>query len=122
MGSTRNVLVKLRDQDISLTCPETGWCIRRSEEIRTPKSYSSKIAGWIGAKALIVIEKDGEGRSIDELLDEPTDGKNVKALKVLAEAINEATGEKTIDYSGLNKKDLIAAIEEWKESVVEAKG
>jgi hypothetical protein len=117
MASTRNVLVKLKDSDTSLRCPYTGWCIRRSEQKKTPKVHSQRINDWIKAGALIMLE--GAPESVQELLDEPTKGKTVEALKTFAARINEAADEKIIEIKDMRKDDLVEAIENWKNEVAE---
>ena len=118
MASTRNVKVKLKDSATSLRCPYTGWCIRRSEHKKTPKVHSQRIADWVKSGALIMLE--GAPTSVQELLDEPTDGKTVEALKKYATSINEAVGEKIIEVKDMRKADLVEAIEGWKDKAAEA--
>ena len=112
----RNLLVKLRYQDTSLTDPFTGWSITGKQEKKTPKDYSKRIVEWIKNGALIPLESIAEsGGAIAELLAEPIKGKTKEQLIELAKAINAAEGQDVVEYEEITKPNIIKSIQAWKD-------
>lgn len=112
----RNLLVKLKRPETSLTCPFTGWAIQGKTEKKTPKAYSQRIADWIRHGALIVLENAGEAEtSVQELIDTPHNSMAKSQLVEMAKEINSAEGDKVIEHENVNKADIVESIQAWKD-------
>ena len=112
----RNLKVKLRFPETSLTCPETGWYIQGEKSKRTPKTYSKRVNEWVKNGALVALENIGEsGGAVQDLLDTKHKGLSKPQLIDFAKHINAAEGKDVIEVKEVNKPDLVDAIQAWKD-------
>ena len=98
----RNLLVKLKRPETSLTCPFTGWYIQGKKPKKTPKTYSKRINEWIKNGALVALENVNEsGGIVQDLLDMPHKSLAKPQLVELAKQINAAEGKHVVEVENV---------------------
>lgn len=132
---SRNILVKMKHPEVTLSAHEVGWDIFGPEPKLTPKQFCQRIDSWIKVGALIPCDKKGKalkapaaekaggttGESLEDLVAVKVGSTNRDGLVDIIKKINAADGDADIEHDGVNVGELRGAITGWQEATVEAR-
>lgn len=134
---SRNILVIMKNPEVTLSAHEVGWDIFGPKPKRTPEKFCKRIDTWVKLGALIPCDKKGKpldvpeaednsgdstGESLEDLLSIKIGSTNRAGLVDIIGKINIADADAALEHENVNVGDLREAIVGWQEATVEARG